>query len=192
MYIDKALLSESMEELEKISAGYKLPAWEQLPDIELYMDQVLSIIDRYLSMYLTGAGEEKYLTASMVNNYVKLSIIPPPNKKRYSRAHLAYLIIVCTLKQTLAMSTIQRIIPADTDEAHVKEIYDSFVKNQKKAFCYVTENIRTVADPILEREGDNQVRLNDLLMQVASSANIFKILTEKITQVTEIEQENAG
>ena len=62
---------------------------------------------------------------------------------------------------------------------------NSFVKNQQKAFLYVTENVRSVADPILNLEGDNQDRMNDLLLQVASSANIFKIMTKKITDLSE-------
>ena len=83
-------------------------------------------------------------------------------------------------KQILLM---QKIIGANLSEEEVKKIYNSFVKNQQKAFLYVTENVRSVADPILNLEGDNQDRMNDLLLQVASSANIFKIMTKKFTDL---------
>lgn len=192
MHIDKVLLKQAMDELEKISVCRELPKYAQLPDLELYMDQVISIVDKYLPQDITVNAKEKILTPTMVNNYVKLSIIPPPRKKRYTRVHLAYLIIVCTLKQTLAMATIQRIIPTDATEEDVEEIYNSFVNNQRKAFSYVTENIRTVADPIIENEGDNQARLNDLLLQIASAANVFKILTDKITVSTKEQTTQAG
>ena len=118
----------------------------------------------------------------MINNYVKLKFIPPPVKKKYSKMHLAYLLIICTLKQTLDMATIQKIIPVGINEEDIKKTFDSFVKNQRKAYSYVTESMKNVADPILKFESDNQERLNDLLMQVSASANIFKIFTDKITR----------
>ena len=117
----------------------------------------------------------------MVNNYVKLGTIPAPVRKKYSKEHLAYLFMVCTLKQTLDMATIQKIIPVGLDTHQIEHIYNSFVKNQSKAYSYVTENVLSVAVPIFENEGGNQDRLNDLLLQVASAANIFKLLTEKLT-----------
>ncbi len=184
MYIVKERLNETINELESTLKNYVLPLWEELPDIELYMDQVITLTEKYLSVF-SGATTNKIITHSMINNYVKLEIIPAPVKKKYSRIHLAYLILLCTLKQTLDISTIKKIIGANLSEEEVKKIYNSFVKNQQKAFLYVTENVRSVADPILNLEGDNQDRMNDLLLQVASSANIFKIMTKKITDLSE-------
>ena len=187
MHIKKENLSASLDELEAVISKYKLPSWEDLPQLDLYMDQVISLMNGYLEIYTETKVAEKLITSSMINNYVKLGIIPPPVKKRYSKIHLAYLIIVCALKQTLNMTMIKKIIPVGISEQEVCVIYNSFVKNQRKAFLYVTENIKSVAVPILTNEGDNQERLNDLLMQVCSSANIFKILTEKITDLEENE-----
>lgn len=70
-----------MEELQQ----YHLPRWEELPDIELYMDQVITLIERYLSP-LVGQTDSKVITSAMINNYVKLNIMPKPNKKQL-RAH---------------------------------------------------------------------------------------------------------
>ena len=119
----------------------------------------------------------------MINNYVKLGTIPPPTKKRYSKVHLAYLLVVCTLKQTHDMATIQKIMPVDLSATEVEQTYASFVKNQQKAHNYVMENIRSVADPIIDLEGNNQERLNDILIQLSTSANIFKTLTEALTRI---------
>lgn len=183
MYIEKEKLISIFNKLEQNLSEHNFPLWDELPDIELYMDQVISIIKKYLEIYYETIGTDKIITPSMINNYVKLGTIPAPTKKRYSRVHLAYLIIICTLKQTLDMATIQKIIPINTDEDEVKQIYNSFIHNQHKASLYVLEKVRAVADPILEQNGDNQDRMNDLLMQVSASANIFKILTEKITKL---------
>ena len=89
-----------LEELEK----FDLPDWESLPQLDLYMDQVILLLNRYLSPIV---GEEKYVTASIINNYVRMKVMPPPVKKRYARMHLAYLIIICTLKQSLSISSIR-------------------------------------------------------------------------------------
>ncbi len=185
MYIKKESVATSFNELEQILTSYSLPLWDELPEIELYMDQVISMLTKYLKIYHKPDEEDKIITPSMINNYVKLKFMPAPVKKKYSKVHLAYLLIIGTLKHTLDMATIQKIIPPDIDEDEVRLIFNSFVKNQKKAYAYVTDKVKNVAVPILENEGDSQERLNDLLIQVSTSANIFKIFTEKITSQSE-------
>lgn len=183
MYIKKEKLVSAFSEFEQLLTNYSLPSWDMLPDIDLYMDQVVSVVTKYLEGTSSAIKMNRPVTSSMINNYVKLGIIPAPNKKRYSKVHLAYLLIVCTLKQTLDMTTIQQIIPVDLDIESVKKTYDSFVKNQYTAFNYVFSQTRKVADPIFTLEGNNQDRMNDLIMQVSVSANLFKLLTEKITHL---------
>ncbi len=184
MYIEKDKLITSFNEWEEQLTNHSLPSWDNLPDIELYMDQIISIIEKYLKIYIKVTNSDKLITRSMINNYVKLEIIPSPNKKKYSRVHLAYLLIICTLKQTLNMATIQKIMPVDMSEEEVMNTYNSFVINQHKAYLYVVENTKAVSAPILSYEGENKERVNDLIMQVAASANIFKILTDKISDLS--------
>ena len=97
--------TEARKRLGERMADYRLPRWEELPDLELYMDQVLSLVERYLGDY--PGFEERRLTASMVNNYVKMGVMPPPVKKRYSRVHLAYLLMICLLKAALPETPIR-------------------------------------------------------------------------------------
>ncbi len=189
MNYDIKQFEETFNLWNKRIAEYKLPQWDHLPLIELYMDQVTTLINDYLKIYSDAFGDQKGITQSMINNYVKLKIIPAPVKKKYSRTHLAYLIIVCILKQTLNISTIQSIIPMDLSENEVKEIYNSFVKNQHKSYSYVSEHVNAIASYIFENEGENPERLNDLIMQVASSANIFKMLSEIIVNSSNTEEE---
>ena len=190
MNIEKSYLASTLEELENALKGYTLPLWDSLPDIELYMDQVISLITKYMEIYGSVTGQMRVITPSMINNYVKLGIIPAPVKKKYSKIHLSYLLIICTLKHTLDISTIQRIIPVDLSEEEVKHTYNSFVVNQRKAFSYVTDSIKSVAEPIIELEGDNPDRINDLVMQVSASANIFKILTQNVSKLPEELKDN--
>lgn len=173
---------------ERLLKEYHLPVWDELPTIPLYMDQVVLLLNRYLEIFSAVSNEDKLITPTMINNYVKMRIIPAPVKKKYSRMHMAYLIIVCILKQTLSISTISQIIPPDLSEEELKSVYSSFVKNQTKAFAYVTEQIKTVAQPILLCE-DNEDRMDDLVLQVAVSANVFKLLTGWIAGMQTDEEE---
>ncbi|MBP3655544.1 MAG: DUF1836 domain-containing protein [Clostridia bacterium] len=83
-----------------------LPEWERIPDIGLYMDQVLTLTERIFSRALPD-GE---ITRSMVNNYVKSGLIPRPVGKKYDREHLALLIMIGLLKQALSMECIARLL----------------------------------------------------------------------------------
>ena len=100
-----------------------LPAWADFPDIELYMDQVLSLMTRYLG---AGQGDDKPLTASMVNNYVKIGLVPAPVKKRYLREHLAYLLFVCVLKPIMPLASIRAMLDRELAELSVGEFYEKF------------------------------------------------------------------
>ena len=177
MKYNRELFVDGIEKVNIHLREHPLPTWDELPEFELYMDQVIVLLGQYLKIYALDANDDKFITASMINNYVKLKIIPAPVKKRYSKVHLAYLIMVCILKQTLAISTISKIIPPDLEEKELKSIYTSFVKNQTKSFNYVTEQINAVAEPILSNPEANQDRMNDLVLQVAISSNIFKLIT---------------
>ena len=108
-----------------------LPRWNDLPDFGLYMDQVISLMERYLG---TPAGTgEKRLTASMVNNYVKIGAIPSPTKRRYGREHLACLIVVCALKTVLPLAVIREILLSKLEEDDLSELYDRFCQQFEAA-----------------------------------------------------------
>ena len=105
-------------------AGHTLPRWNELPDLELYMDQVLSLIARYLGSY--PGFDEKGLTSSMVNNYVKLGVLPPPRHKRYTREHVARLLMLCLLKASLPIATIRALLDDALSAAPLDSFYDGF------------------------------------------------------------------
>ena len=90
-----------------------LPQWELLPDIGLYMDQVITLMDRTFSPALPK-GE---MTKSMVNNYVKVGMIPRPVGKKYDREHLAMLL--------MSMESISRLL-GFLCERDVRTGYDQF------------------------------------------------------------------
>ena len=105
-------------------AGLRLPRWDELPDLELYMDQVLSLMERYLGAY--PGYDRKGLTASMVNNYVKLGVMPPPTKKKYARVHLAHLIMICVMKGSFPIELIKNLVLAAEGEQDDRTGYNWF------------------------------------------------------------------
>ncbi len=179
----KELFSEYFTQWEQYLAKQRIPGWEELPDLELYMDQVLVIINRYNNIF-NAKDQNAAVTSPMINNYVKHKTIPAPIKKKYSRIHIAYLIMVCTLKQALSISTIEKILPAGLSEEEVRKRYESFVSNQQRAFSYVSEQMTKISDTVL-KDDDDPGRISDLVWQAAISANIFKTLTEQMTGLIE-------
>ena len=77
---------------------------DEMPRIELYRDQLISIVQTELAP-LYGP-DEKIVTGSMVNNYVKQHVMPAPTRKRYTRRHLASLLFVCTFKRVLPIAQV--------------------------------------------------------------------------------------
>lgn len=180
MKYNKRAAVECFDECKRLLSGYNFPTWDELPAFELYMDQVIELVKHHLTFLSSFNPEIIEITRPMINNYVKLKMMPAPVSKKYGRIHLAYILIICTLKQTLNISTIQKILPLELTEEEVKYTYNSFVMNQKKAFEYVYGHVQSVATPILSTKEENPERVDDLLLQVVSSANLLKHMTEKV------------
>lgn len=100
--------------LEKLQTmDYVRP--ESLPNIDLYMDQVTTFMDSQLSSTRRHA-EDKILTKTMINNYAKNNLLPPPNKKKYSKDHVLSLLFIYYFKSILSISDIQSILNPITDK----------------------------------------------------------------------------
>lgn len=112
--------------LSKIKSfkDFNMPRWDDLPEIDLYMDQVISVTDKLLSSL--SVEDTPILTPSMINNYVKNRIIPPPVKKKYSREHLAKLIIICIMKPIMEISAIADIMTRNEALYGTAQMLDKF------------------------------------------------------------------
>ena len=123
----------------------RLPRWQELPDIELYMDQVLALTERYLG---SNPADGRGLTAAMVNNYVKQGVMPPPEKKRYTRTHLAYLFMICLLKGSLPIAAIRQLLAGEMRRLTPAEVYDRFCR------LYESTDLAAAAEAGVPAEGD--------------------------------------
>lgn len=105
-------------------------AWDQLPDFALYMDQVLSYMDRQVLRF----DEEDALTASRVNNYTKSGLVPRAEGKKYNREHLAYLTAICVLKRVMSTRDMDLLIREELrGERTVEDGYTAFCESLNSA-----------------------------------------------------------
>lgn len=179
--VQKETLREKLLQWEGLLSEYSLPAWEAFPALPLYMDQVVFLLNQYLTL-LPEQAEQKQVTPAMINNYVKLKIIPPPVKKRYGRAHLAYLIIVCVCKQTMNTSDIRKLIPLSLSEDAVREVYEDFIRAFQEIQRYFRQEVRKAVRPVFSEEDEP---VTHLLFRTAATANLTTLLTEEILQLDE-------
>lgn len=152
-----------------------LPRWDKLPDIELYMDQVISLVSKYLSPILPQK-EQPMLTKSMVNNYVKLALIPAPVKKKYSRVHLAFLIAITLLKQVLTIPEIKTGIVYQGRVSGIHEAYNIFCNVLEESLNVVGKQVQGVETAGLFSK---QVSPDFFIVTAATSSLAAKLLAQK-------------
>lgn len=166
----------------------RLPRWEELPELELYMDQVITLVDRYLSPLIKDE-KHQLLSSAMVNNYVKHKLVPPPVKKRYNRNHLAYLIAITLLKQVFAIPDINELIRMQLAINEPKNAYNSFCTVQEEGLLQVAKVI--LGEEVKLTQGNNDFYY--LAMESAVASFTQKMLAEKIIQLDEEKEgENNG
>ena len=120
---------EEIMDLKRRLQEQRPASWEQLPDIALYMDQVLALMERQTIQF----GEEDKLTAAMVNNYIKDGVVPRAEGKRYSAEHLAYLTMTCILKQVLPVKDVALLTGKEMEHHQVQENYERFCADLSSA-----------------------------------------------------------
>ena len=107
-------VKEFLAALQKKLVSIDYIKTEDIPNIGLYMDQVTTFMDSQLAG-TKRFEEDKILTKTMINNYAKNNLLPPPDKKKYSKEHILTLIFIYYFKNILSISDIQRILNPITD-----------------------------------------------------------------------------
>lgn len=104
---------------------FHCPRFSELPNVPLYKDQVIMYIENVLRP-ISINPKEKLLTPTMLNNYVKQKVVSPPKNKRYNEKHLAYLIVVCILKQVYSLTEVCDLIKIQIGTYPIEYAYDYF------------------------------------------------------------------
>lgn len=162
---------EFYENCEKIAA-FHMPRWEELPEIDLYMDQVIAIAEKYLRPMM--ADGDNLLTQAMINNYVKSGIVPPPIKKRYSREHVARILIICALKHIVGISSIADMIDSLLQNETMSDVLDCFAGKLEHELRASMEGALSIADAGETAESS----LVNIAVENAIKANSSRLISE--------------
>ena len=183
------------EMVEKIAAQLRssnIVEIEDIPNIDLYMDQVTTFMDKCLAQY-KRYDDDKVLTKTMINNYTKAKIFPAPVKKKYSRTHLMLLIMIYHLKSVLSIKDIGILFQSALSEPNkakqekmIESIYRGFVSLQKQTISYLQGAAEGRPDEsfygkesILMYDNDEAKRIM-MTLALAIRANTEKQLAEKV------------
>ena len=149
--------------------------WDDLPDISLYMDQIISYMTRQLITYDGGDA----LTPAMVNNYIKDGLLPRADGKKYGKVHLGYLTAICALKQVLSVKETQALLAAGGADREPEDLYSYFFQELSIALDCTAEQL----DPGLPEK-----ELPRLALRLALRSYADKLACERILSLIHTEK----
>ncbi len=158
MTIDaKDLLNSILESLSRID--YIKP--EDLPNIDLYMDQVTTFMDSQLAVS-KRRSDDKVLTKTMINNYAKNNLLPPPVKKKYSKEHLLALVFIYYFKNILSIGDIQEILNPITDKYFASDLNFNLENIYSEVFRLEKTEVLTLQKDITKKYQTSQQTFQDV------------------------------
>ncbi len=161
---------DELGELKRRLEEERPDSWDDLPDIPLYMDQVVL----YLSRQLISFGDGDSLTSAMINNYIKDGLLIRANGKKYDREHLAYLIGISAMKQVLSVREMHTLITIGQEGRSSKRLYDYFCKT-------LDEELKLVADRLDENTPDEQ--LPKLVLSLALRSYVDRLACRQVLSI---------
>ena len=165
---EKKLYNE--EEIKK----FHIPRWNEIPSVDLYIDQVVSLLEANLSNYITSTNEkpDKVITKSMINNYVKHGVISPPIAKKYKREHIAYLFVIFILKQIYSIEEIKQLLDLAIHTSPADQSYTRFCSELEKAIKMTFTGENYINNARLSQE---QYLLRNVVQSFANKLYVQKV-----------------
>lgn len=163
----------------------------EMPEIDLYMDQVIQLFEAKLST-LKRNDDEKILTKTMINNYAKGKLLLPIKNKKYSKEHLILMSLIYTLKGALSINDIKlsldKIIKSyeENGDYPLRKLYDCFLEESKEDVKEFNHNINEKLEKIEKRIKDNDKLSEDfeqkflLLCSMINMSNMYRRMSEKL------------
>lgn len=115
--------------------NFHIPRWNEIPNVDLYIDQVVCFLQDSLCNYIKNDNEkdDKIITKTMINNYVKQGIIKPPLNKKYNKEHISYLFVIFILKQLYSINDIKKLINLAISTSSPEQAYNKFCSELEKS-----------------------------------------------------------
>lgn len=180
---------------------------DELPNIDLYMDQLTSFMNERLKKTSRHPDTDKILTKTMINNYSKNDLLPTPEKKKYTNEHVLLLIYIYYAKNFLSINDIQTLIEPlskrfgnSHDALSVSDIYRNSFELQQEALDSVIEDIKAKYDRAMETYVDADVsdeektKLQNLSFMTLLLQDVYvkKMIIEKILDNIRADEEKAS
>ncbi len=179
-----------MEKIKKLSEEIKdhqLKSWEQLPDLDIYKDQLLI----YLSGRLPFEEERDRITGAMINNYTKAGIVPRTVGKRYQREHIAALTAIRILKQVLSVSEVALFLDIEGAKSDTEDFYERLLEALNREGEKTGEKLSEIQDDKTLREGIMSFALSAYLNALACKQLLRLAKGESKEEKTAAEPEEA-
>lgn len=160
---------------DQIVLDYRGVEHSDIPNIDIYMDQLLTFFDQQYDFFKRDP-KENILTKSMINNYVKAGVVNKPRKKKYNRDQVKVLIIIFHLKQVMSIQDIQTLFRR-VEESGLSndDFYDKFLTSEKIAY----DGLSNLYSDILSSDFDNPTLINTIIA-LSTEACAKKRLAEKL------------
>ncbi|MBQ8029932.1 MAG: DUF1836 domain-containing protein [Butyrivibrio sp.] len=180
---------------------------DEIPGIDLYMDQLTSFMDERLKKTTRHPESDKILTKTMINNYAKNDLLPPPVKKKYSKDHIILLIFIYYFKSVLSINDIQTLLEPLKERFQVSDpqfdlsdIYNTCFDLQKEELDPLIEDIKkkyerslsTFEDDGLSDDEKKKMQMFSFIIQMLFDVYIKKLLMEKILDNMMKEDDKTG
>lgn len=172
---------------------------DDIPNIDLYMDQLTTFMDERLKRSTRHPDTDKILTKTMINNYAKNDLLPPPIRKKYSKDHIILLIFIYYLKNILSINDIQTLLEplkerfhVSDDELNLGSIYERAFALQEEELEPVIEDLKkkyersleTFDDAGLSEEEEKRMQMFSFIILLSYDVYVKKLLIEKIIDNT--------
>jgi len=162
------MTNEAKQRLSGSVRDFRMPRYEEIPGVGLYLEQTTKYISEYLAPLQEGA-----ITSSMISNYVKKGLVASPVKKQYSREQIAYLMFIALAKNVLSLDDLTRFIQLQQRTYTAKTAYDYFCAELENVLQYVF-GLKDHVDSVGEDTTDEKFMLRATIVTMA-----HKIYLEK-------------
>ena len=163
---------------------------QEIPNIPLYMDQVLTFINERLEYAKKGEGD-KVLTKTMINNYAKNNVLPSPEKKKYSKDHMILLLFIYYFKNLLSIDDIRKLLEPLTENhfrtgstSGLEDIYKEITSIQDKAIEELSGSLdrawEMVSDLFKDREDQEMLHRFAFICLLSYDVYLKRILIESM------------
>lgn len=150
-----------------------------IPALDLYMDQIMTLFDNYLNDH-KRYEDDKLLTKTMINNYSKEGILKPIKGKKYSKEHILQMLLIYSLKNTITIQEVKKVLlPFHEDTKEIEPIYEKYLQLSN-------EIINNQANQIIEIISQNNLKTdnpNDLtltILIICSLSNYYQSIAQKM------------